>query len=385
MPCIFHTGILWFASADRTAFPSAGTLFVHELEKGYFQRKFPSANNYGVVRNDPVTFRANLQGFPDLPGWLRHIQRDPYQNGYLYGSPTATEIGKHIIEVTAYNRNTFETFGQKIIFNVSSSLDLHTSYHVEFFVKNRNVEEILNKKAHEKFQYDLDALWKQEPFNIINITSALDRGGRVPLPIEGRKEGVYVRVGSDVPFPECLQEIYSKENQERCRLGGQPALPCYDTFAPDVRIDWCNVTLINLTGAMATQEPPTPGDGVMEAGSEFDPPSESPEGGEFISDYLLTILLPLLLALLLTLILSYIMCCRREGVDKRDAKTPDIQMLHHQTIHANTEELREMSRGRDVPRPLSTLPMFNVRTGERPSPMPQHRDSARVPLILAQK
>ncbi|MBZ3886823.1 Alpha-sarcoglycan [Sciurus carolinensis] len=58
-----------------------------------------------------------------------------------------------------------------------------------------------------------------------------------------------------------------------------------------------------------------------------------------------------------------------------------IQMLHHFTIHGNTEELRQMAATRQVPRPLSTEPMFNVRTGQR---LPPCVDSAQVPLILDQ-
>lgn len=59
-----------------------------------------------------------------------------------------------------------------------------------------------------------------------------------------------------------------------------------------------------------------------------------------------------------------------------------IQMVHHCTIRGNTEELRQMAASREVPRPLSTLPMFNVRTGER---LPPRVDSAQVPLILDQR
>lgn len=60
---------------------------------------------------------------------------------------------------------------------------------------------------------------------------------------------------------------------------------------------------------------------------------------------------------------------------------PSIQMVHHRTIRGNTEELRQMASSREVPRPLSTLPMFNVHTGER---LPPQVDSAQVPLILDQ-
>jgi len=50
----------------------------------------------------PITFQAHLRDHPDLPRWLRYIQRDPHQPGYLYGCPTAAEVGTHAIEVGAH-------------------------------------------------------------------------------------------------------------------------------------------------------------------------------------------------------------------------------------------------------------------------------------------
>lgn len=42
-------------------------------------------------------------GYPDRPGWLRYIQRTPYSDGVLYGSPTVENVGKPtIIEVFAF-------------------------------------------------------------------------------------------------------------------------------------------------------------------------------------------------------------------------------------------------------------------------------------------
>jgi len=39
-------------------------------------------------------------GYPDRPGWLRYIQRTPYSDGVLYGSPTVENVGKPtVIEV----------------------------------------------------------------------------------------------------------------------------------------------------------------------------------------------------------------------------------------------------------------------------------------------
>ncbi|XP_029429154.1 alpha-sarcoglycan isoform X2 [Rhinatrema bivittatum] len=378
-------GLLPAACADHIVYPSVGSLFVHELDPVYFQKALASSTeSYRISSPAPFTFHANLEGHPDLPRWLRYTQRTPSQSGYLYGSPTPSEAGRQIIQVTAYDRQTYDTLREKIMFYIGSTADSHLPYQAEFFVQNWDVEELLPEAAQQDFQRALDSIWNLAQLNIVNITSALDRGGRVPLPIEGRKEGVYVKVSSDAPFPACLREARSPANQFLCSLQQQPFVSCYDSFFPKYKVNWCNITLMDGSGTEAPVEDLVVGDGVMEAGSEFNPPDDSLER-VFLPDYLLTILLPLLVALLLTLLLSYIMCCRREGLDKRDEQTSDIQMVHHHSIQANTDELREMARGRDVPRPLSTLPMFNVRTGERSSPLQQGYDTSRVPLILAQK
>lgn len=59
-----------------------------------------------------------------------------------------------------------------------------------------------------------------------------------------------------------------------------------------------------------------------------------------------------------------------------------IQLYHHHTIHGNTDELRNMAANRGVPPPLSTLPMFNSRTGDEGPPL--QSDSPSIPLIMAQ-
>ncbi|XP_019338172.1 alpha-sarcoglycan isoform X2 [Alligator mississippiensis] len=375
---VFLGGLL-AALPDRNVYPVTGEIFVHELERELFQDAFPSVhNNVEEIPPDvPITFHARLLGYPDLPRWLRYIQRGPYETAFLYGSPTAKEkkAGRQTIEVKAYNRHTYETVKQRIIFNIGSSPDEQLPYQAEFFVKNRDVEEVLPLEAQQLFQQGVDSIWDQDDLHIINITSALDRGGRVPLPIEGRKEGVYIKVGSIYPFSDCLVATKSLDNEARCNMEQQPVLACHDRFYPVLIIDWCNITLMDLSSPSTAGPVLISGDGVLEDGSEFEPPTDAPEK-TFLYDYLLTILLPLLVALLLCLFLTYIMCCRREGL---------IQMVHHNTIHGNTEELRHMASSREVPQPLSTLPMFNVRTGESINPMQGRYDSAHVPLILDQK
>ncbi|NXT29107.1 SGCA protein, partial [Syrrhaptes paradoxus] len=305
----------------------------------------------------PVTFRAHLRDHPDLPRWLRFIQRDPHQPGYLYGSPTATEVGTHVIEVgvtpggdtgtggtgifrgllalqvVASNRDTYETVAQRLIVTIVPAPGGDAPYQGEFLVGNRNVEELLPVTAREMFLQATAGVWEQDDLRVTNVTSALDRGGRVPLPIEGRKEGVYVTVGSHGTFSPCLASAASPQSRFRCSLGQQPLASCYDTFAPHFSICWCNLTLV--------RPPPM---------TECSPPQTPPRVGIW-------------------------------GCITPFSSPLSIQLFHHTTIHGDTEELRHMATNRDVPRPLSTLPMFNVRTGQRINPMPGPPDGARVPLL----
>ncbi|KAM9296265.1 alpha-sarcoglycan [Gastrophryne carolinensis] len=361
---------------DQNVYPSVGTLFVHELDPEVYQQQF--LNKSGNERAHAVSFAANLQGFPDLPRWIRYTQRTPGHSAYLYGTPT--KPGRQVIEVTAYNRHTYETLRERIVFHTRLATEMPPPYQAEFLVKNLDVEEMLPPESRHSFQVFLQDFWRLPKLPVINVTSALDKGGRVPLPLPERKEGVFIQVGSVVPFPKCMSDTRSPQIRRQCWEGRAPRL-CPELSQENFIIDWCNVSLV----ADPEPSPPPPNIEALEFEGEFNPPAETLEEINYFPDYLLTLLLPALIALLLCVLLSYIMCCRREGVEKRDAETSELQLVHQQSIFSNTEELRKMASDRDVPRPLSTLPMFNARNGQRTSPMELTGDSSRVPLILSQQ
>ncbi|XP_057256072.1 alpha-sarcoglycan [Pezoporus wallicus] len=363
--------------SDHRLSAETGAVFVHDLKRELFLDAFLTRSEDDGAT--PITFHAHLRDHPDLPRWLRYIQRNPRQPGYLYGCPTATEVGTHTIEVLAYNRLTYETVAQRLLITVIRASRGELPFQGEFLVGNRNVEELLPKAARDIFLQATAGVWEQDDLQIINITSALDRGSRVPLPIEGRKEGVYVSVGSHGPFSGCLTSAASAQSHFLCSLGQQPLASCYDTFAPHFSICWCNLTLLQVWPS-PTEPVPMWGSGVLEEGGDFQPPTEVPPQ-DLLPGFLVTLLVPLAVAALLCLLLGHLMCCRREGVQKRDLETSDVQLFHHATIHGDTQELRHMAGSRDVPRPLSTLPMFNVRTGQRINPLPRGADGARVPLL----
>lgn len=62
-------------------------------------------------------------------------------------------------------------------------------YQAEFFVKLREIEKVLPSSVQDEIKQDLQKLWDTEALEIVNITNALDRGGRVPLPLAGHFEG----------------------------------------------------------------------------------------------------------------------------------------------------------------------------------------------------
>ncbi|XP_053821159.1 alpha-sarcoglycan [Vidua chalybeata] len=360
---------------DLRVSAETGAIFVHELEREPFLEAFSGSEDDDA----PVTFRAHLRGRPDLPRWLRFAQRGPGQPGFLYGCPLAPELGTHSVQVLAYNRHTFATASQRLLISVTPAPGGDAPFQAEFLVGNRDVEELLPEAAREMFLQASAGLWERGDLHVINVTSALDRGGRVPLPIEGRREGVYVQVGSHSPFSPCLASAVSPQSRSRCHRGQRPLASCYDTFAPHFSIRWCNLTLLQV-GPSPTTPGPVWGSGVLEEGGGFEPPTEvAPR--ELLPAFLVTLLVPLAVAALLCLLLGHLMCCRREGVEKRDLQTSDIQLVHHSSILGDTRELRLMAGSRDVPRPLSTLPMFNVRTGQRTNPMASARHGARAPLL----
>uniref|UniRef100_A0A3Q3JGD4 Sarcoglycan, alpha n=1 Tax=Monopterus albus TaxID=43700 RepID=A0A3Q3JGD4_MONAL len=350
-----------------------GRLFTYELMRETFQSDIdPRTHLYvGHFHDDPIIFKCNLQNFPDLPEWLRFTQRHPKDNGFLYGTPVSP--GKSIIEIHAVNKRSYDT--AKLILVIKINEEKMLPYQAEFFIEQREIEKVLPPSVQGEVKRDLQNLWKTEALEIVNITNALDRGGRVPLPLATCFEGVYVKVGSEKYFSDCLLRVLTPENQRQFKPPGG----CNFCRIPSNCITWCKTELFDLTNPEPAPPAPTMGSGILESGGDFDPP-ESPPSRDFFPDYIVTVIVPLVIAIILCVLLAYIMFGRREGLSKRNAKTDQIQLYHHHTIHGDTDELRNMAANRSAPLPLSTLPMFNSRTGERASPL----QSDSVPLIMAQ-
>lgn len=73
--------------------------------------------------------------------------------------------------------------------HMSLSSETILPYQAEFFIKLREIEKVLPSTVQDEIKQDLQKLWDTEALEIVNITNALDRGGRVPLPLAGHFEG----------------------------------------------------------------------------------------------------------------------------------------------------------------------------------------------------
>lgn len=350
MYCLLFTVFLasfLLGQADHKENAPMGQLFVYEFLREVYQGQFePVHKLYGQTYNDPMVFKCNKENFPDLPRWLRFTQRDPYQNGFLYGTPLPQDQGRISIEIFVINKRTYAFIRERLVINVGPA-GKQMPYQAEFFLNMTDIEKVLPKNVRSDIKTDIMNLWgtDDERIEYVNITSALDRGGRVPLPLAGHFEGVYVKLGSDQPFSKCLLKTQTEGHKRNCAAGGRTPGECYTCYNPINCMTWCKTVLYDLSKPVPPAPVPTEGSGILEWGGEFNPPDSPPER-DFLPDYIITIIIPLIIALILCLILAYIMCCRREGVVKRNEKTPELQLYHHHTIQDNADELRKMA-GRD--------------------------------------
>lgn len=99
-----------------------------------------------------------------------------------------TEIKSRIVLLLLFQKTTSLKISIHTLF-FKPKLDFPLPYQAEFFIKNMNVEEMLASEVLGDFLGAVKNVWQPERLNAINITSALDRGGRVPLPINDMKEG----------------------------------------------------------------------------------------------------------------------------------------------------------------------------------------------------
>ncbi|XP_078620061.1 alpha-sarcoglycan-like isoform X5 [Branchiostoma floridae x Branchiostoma japonicum] len=334
-----------------------GLNFMYRLDRETYTAIL-KPDNTGAV--DPIVYTPTLKGHPGLPDWLHFIQRNSTTDGYIYGTPTKDDLGPVDIEIVAFNKNTFETNITTLTINVEDNDPL--PFQVQFMVENKNVEEFFHGDTRTRFLRDVRRVWQQNrgDLYITKVVSALDMGHRNPLPLPELYEGVYIHVGSERGYSAQLQQAAGQVAVCELNPGIRPVVSI-DSSIRNFDMNWCMFKLFEPEDT-TTPAPLAPGAGVMDG--VYVPRELTDTGRDFTLYFILIIIIPCIILIVLLLLLTYIMCGRRQGVQKRDQATPAIQLTHHASIREASKELRDLSQKRDI-KPRSTLPMFNAASPHR--------------------
>ncbi|XP_006817594.1 epsilon-sarcoglycan-like, partial [Saccoglossus kowalevskii] len=320
---------------------------------------------FDPIPDSAVYFKASSTGKPGLPAWLKYIQEDPKMDtAYLYGTPTPSDIGTASIEIVAFNADTYDTKILAITISVEEN-HVPNSYFVTFNVTNKDVGDMYSpdpnsgKMTIDAFVGTVKTIWSDaQNLAVADITSSLDAGGRVPIP--GQPTGVVIQIGSQSDFSSGIKNA-----------AVSPCEASFQIFTDNgFDINWCyfNTTVKEMNDKSTINPSP------VVLGAVYVAPVLTVEERDLTTEFILVVIVPLAVAIVLAIILSYIMCARREGVEKRINATPTVQLTHHSHIKNATKELRDMSMRREGAQPLSTLPAFRLsptpgsRTGQHSPP-----------------
>ncbi|GAB6019327.1 hypothetical protein CHUAL_000921 [Chamberlinius hualienensis] len=305
-----------------------------------------------------VKYRPSLLSMPDLPSWIKFIHSDDNHDGYLYGIPS--RMGSSVVEVVATNLETY-MISRKLIRLQVNPRSTMARYEVQMKFSNYNVDEIFVEDRLERLmEIFAKRLWKTQVY-ITLVDSAVQLGGRRP-PNPKEKDGVIVRIGSTIDFTMELKnlnrEVLTIRNREPCAKDFKNTLAERFFREENFISDWCGFKLIydnQLTdNAQVLSYSP-----ILLQSDEFQPPDRViPINPQRLVDFLMCLILPTVLALILAAVLSWIMFGRREGVEKRNKQTPNIQMVQYASIHRASANLRGMNntRANNGPTPLVTTP-----------------------------
>ncbi|XP_062552929.1 epsilon-sarcoglycan isoform X1 [Armigeres subalbatus] len=153
-------------------------------------------------------YRPSLEGYPDLPSWVRYMYSGEYHSGFLYGTPPErTADTKVPIEIIALNKQTYET--KRIVLILSVHRKPPPRNVIQMKIDNLNWVHMMDPGRIENLKNIFrNDLWQEsrQDLHIIFMDSAVKLGARLPLRPQQR-EGVVVHLGSRADFSSRLLEL----------------------------------------------------------------------------------------------------------------------------------------------------------------------------------
>lgn len=319
---------------------TAHEFFQHELKREVYFDKF------SLDPEEKVTFNPSLVSFPGLPQWMNYTQNNQTASGYLYGTPTTLDVGSLELEVFGENLDTFEASRVLLTIQINElSNENFPQHHLTLFIQNHNIEDVLLKNVQEQLISGLSQFWGQSSnIFLYDIKSASQLGLRNPIPSNNdNKDGVQVTLSSSHIPPTNFVSAYEEIELSCSNETNSPVPADFKEFQETFEILWCRTTFTTLTAVSTATTNRQP----IDLGGEYDAPVLAMEQSSDFIGFLIIVAIPLLILFTIIVILCCLMFFNRQGIEKRNQETPEIQLAHHSMIRQASQELRNLSNRRD--------------------------------------
>lgn len=192
-------------------------------------------------------YRPSLEGYPDLPSWLRYMYSNEYHAGFLYGTPPENVAGKLVhLDIVALNKQNFET--RKIVLTLKIIPKFPAPNVVQMKIDNLNWVHLMDPGRVENLRNIFrNDLWKESlnDLHLVFMESALNMGGRLPLR-PNQREGVIVHLGSTTPFSNRLKELQEEVRPlyklSTCTYKRTSVQKIFETAG--FKLDWCGFRIV---------------------------------------------------------------------------------------------------------------------------------------------
>ncbi|XP_050093343.1 epsilon-sarcoglycan isoform X2 [Anopheles aquasalis] len=321
-------------------------------------------------------YRSSLEGYPDLPSWIRYMYSTEYHSGFLYGTPPPRTADTRVpIEIIALNRMSYET--KRLVLILAVHHKPVAKHVIQMKIDNLNWVHMMDPGRIENLKNIFrNDLWPESrsDLHIIFMDSAVKLGARLPLRPQQR-EGVVVHLGSRAEFSGRMRDLQEEVKPlykiASCTYKRTSVQTTFENSG--FKLDWCAFRLTSSDDDITAlphhpNESHKHGDHTNLSGQHverWDAPlkSEIPERN-YSDEIAISFAIPGMIFALLLCGLTIILCFQHEKLMHKSTRheynmvPSNVQMVHYSPEDAHsTIKLKSL---RDAP--------FDVSEPQRISP-----------------
>ncbi|XP_052892591.1 epsilon-sarcoglycan [Anopheles moucheti] len=285
--------------------------------------------------SEQFLYRSALEGYPDLPSWVRYMYSPEYHSGFLYGTPPLRNADTRVpIEIIALNRLTYET--KRLVLVLAVHRKQPAKHIIQMKIDNLNWVHMMDPGRIENLKNIFrNDLWPESrsDLHVIFMDSAVKLGARLPLRPQQR-EGVVVHLGSSTDFSprmlELQEEVKPLYKISSCTYKRTSVQTTFENSG--FKLDWCAFRLVTTEDDI-TALPHHPNESHKHAGvrkdhqhvshfpDKWDAPlkSEVPERN-YSDEIAISFAIPGMIFALLLCGLTIILCFQHEKLHDDDSE-----------------------------------------------------------------